>query len=158
MKSTTQRDLYADALECFSAEVPIDQWPMTGSSLSRSGLERAMRLRGFVRFDRKRLLSSKCAPILKRMELMLASHLAEIAVKSGVSEEVPSSGGLMSTQAEKQFSRRIKDLERELNSATRREKAYREKCALLEAQIEAIRSRRDAFELHCETSLRTLHL
>ena len=157
MKSTVQRDLYADALESFLAEVPIDQWPMTGRSLSRSGLERAMRLRGFVRFDRKRLLSSKCAPIFKRMEVLLAEYLAKNVDASDGNDEAPS-GGSVATREEKHFRRRIDDLERELSNAIRREKAYKEKCALLEAQIEAIRSRRDAFEVHCETSLRTLHL
>ena len=157
MKSTTQRDLYADALENFMAEVPIDLWPMTGSSLSRSGLERAMRLRGFVRFDRKRLLSSKCAPVLERMEAMLAQHLTVNVRPTDRNGEAPV-GGATASKAERQYRRHIEDLERELSNAIRREKACKERCALMEAQIEAMRSRRDAFEVHCETSLRTLHL
>ena len=156
MKSTAQRDIYADALTDFMTEVPIELWPMTASSLSRSGLERAMRSRGFSRFDRKRLLSSRCAPVLARMDAMLAEHLVKCPLPS-VQESGESSGATI-LKDERRFRRRIEDLEKELSNAIRREKSYKERCALMEAQIEAMKLRRDAFEAHCETSLRTLHL
>lgn len=156
MNSATQRDAYAKALTDYMAEVPIELWPMIGDSLSRSGLERAIRSRGFARFDRKRLLSSKCAPILAQMDTMLAQHLAELSFPSGKGCDAPNNSFTM--KEEHYFRRRIEDLEKELRNAIRREMAYKDRCSVMESQIEAMLLRRDAFELHCETSLRTLHL
>lgn len=156
MKSTEQRDIYAEALLHYRANVPVEKWPTTGRNVSKSGLEREMRSRGFTSFDRKRLLSSKCAPIMKEMEASLAEYLGTIS-QSAVVNQVLSEDPAAVIEI-KRLSRRISGLEKELSNAVRREKVYREKCALLEAEIEMIKSRRDAFEAHCASSLRTIHL
>ena len=157
MKSTEIRDQYAEALGCYRDEVPVEQWPVWGGAISRSGLARVLRARGFSSFERKRLESSKCRPILRTMDEAVKRHLRETKVA-----DKPASRPAAAAQADDaevgRLRRRIEQLEKELRNAERREAQYRGRCALLEAEQEAVRRQHDAFEQHCHASLRTLHV
>lgn len=155
MKSTDIRNIYAEALDRYRREVPIEQWPIYGSAVSRSGLARALQSRGFGSFERKRLESSKCRPILREMDAAVKASVADTKPK-----EAPKQDNMrVSNSAEvRQLRRRITHLETELRNTERREAHYRERCAVLEAEVEMTRRQYDAFEEHCVSSLRTLHV
>lgn len=156
MKSTEKRDLYAEGLDRYREEVPIDEWPVYRGAVSRSGLARAIQARGYPSFERKRLESAKCRPILKAMDHVVSESI-------GANPNASSNGRQPSVTAAdsaevRRLRRRVVHLEKDLKNAERREVQYRERCALLEAEKEGIRRQHDAFEQHCHTSLRTLHV
>lgn len=160
MKSIEQRDIYAEELDRYRREVPIDQWPIYREAVSRSGLERVLKERGLERFERKRLESSKCRPIISEMDA---------AVKAKVLQDLPSkkenSGGVREGKVDiaaakevQRLQRRVAQLEKSLEKAQRREQRQRERFAILEVEVEEMRRQRGAFEEHCHNSLRTLHV
>ena len=157
MKSTMQRDIYAEALAAYQAQIPIEQWPTQNGMLSKSGLERVMRTRGFPRFERKRFDSSKCRPLIMEMNQALSAQLARSQPSNDDRNDGGKSHGATNIEI-RLLERRIEQLENELKSVEGREKRYRERCRLLEAEVESTRSQHDAFERHCMRDLRTLHV
>ncbi len=160
MKSSIQRDIYAEALDAYRREVPIQQWPKYRRALSKSGLEKVIKERGHSRFDRKRLDSTACEPILKEMEAALAVWLAENEPENVQNEQKPNPPATVRQldANTKRLQREIECLNKELINTKRRENHYKQRCALLEAQLEDAKRQHDAFEQHCQKSLRTLHV
>lgn len=162
MKSTDQRDIYAEALDTFKREVPINQWPRYGQTLSKSGLEQAMRRRGYPRFERKRLESTACKHIYQEMLSCLAEWLSQQSPEKEVEKptvelRTDPTPRPRNTDVER-LQREVGRLEKELKKLQRSEKAYQRRCALLEEKLEALTQQRSAFEQHCTRSLRTLHV
>ena len=157
-KSTVTRDKYADELQAYIDETPIAQWPVYRQKVSRSGLERVMRSRGFSSFERKRLESAACQPIIKKMNRALEPLFSEkqqskkVEIKVGIIENNEISKELATAK------RRIEQLEKSLRKAEQQNQRYSERCALLQTEIESNIRQRDAFQQHCYESLRTLHV
>ncbi|CAM3985716.1 hypothetical protein VRRI112168_09125 [Vreelandella rituensis] len=160
MKSTKQRDLYAEALVLYRHEVPVEQWPIYRGAVSRSGLERALKARGLERFERKRLESSKCRPILSEMDAAVQAWVTQLSQPAPSAQESAESAksGAAEAQEVRRLQRRVEQLEKDLEKARQRERRQRERFALLEVEVEEVRRQRGAFEKHCHSSLRTLHV
>lgn len=156
MKSTEQRDLYAEALDRYREEVPVEQWPLYSGTISKSGLERQLRQRGLSSFERKRLDSSKCRPILAAMNETVRKWQETRSLPEPGPEPVQAPP--IDNAEVRKLQSRVKQLERDIENARRREVEYRKRCAVLEAEVEDMRRRRSAFEEHCHTSLTTLHV
>lgn len=160
MKSTYQRDIYAEALNLYRHEVPIEQWPTYRGAISRSGLERVLKERGLERFERKRFESSKCRPILNEMnaavQALQATQLLSDPVVHGSARSAKSSTA--EAKEIRKLQRRIDQLEKALEKAGRREQRQRDRFSLLEVEVEGMRRQRGAFEEYCHGSLRTLHV
>lgn len=155
MKATEKRDVYANALEQYRQETPVEQWPISGEQVSRSGLARVLRDKGYGSFDRKRFGSSKCAPIIEAMD---QSVKALIESRKGHGSDRVAGPDVVDSKEVRRLRREVKRLEKELRNATRREEKYRKRCGLLEAEVAAVRRQHDAFEEHCKSNLRTLHV
>lgn len=160
MKSTYQRDIYAEALNLYRHEVPVEQWPTYRGAISRSGLERALKARGLERFERKRLESSKCRPILIEMNAAVQALLVTQSQSGLIAQEAAISTKSSAAEAKeiRRLQRRVDQLEKALEKAGRREQRQHDRFALLEVEVEEMRRQRGAFEEHCHGSLRTLHV
>ncbi len=159
MKSTAQRDIYAQALENYQREVPVEKWSTYQNKLSKSGLARELQKRGFPSFDRKRLESSACAPLFQEMEREVESYLAA----NQSSDAIATKPAEVTTDREakrliNKLQRKVEQLEKDLKAAERREKYHREKSAIVQEELEQLRRNIGSIEEHSLTSLRTLHL
>lgn len=150
VKSSVQRDEYVAALADFVAAVPPEEWPTAGGRVSRSGIERALRARGFSRFDRKRLLSPGCRKILDAMDTQLLN--SAVLPTKPIAEPSGADVRLM-----RSLERRLRVALEALDRSTKREKRLERRCELLSAEVDAVRRKKSAFEAHCEASLRSLY-
>ncbi|UEX78758.1 hypothetical protein [Sediminicurvatus halobius] len=156
MKSTRKRDIYADALERYREEVPMERWPVYAGAISRSGLAREIQARGFPSFERKRLQSAKCKPLVEAMDAAVKDATA--AATTVAAAGVRATSGASDNAEIRRLTRKVERLETDLKNAERRAARYRDRCAVLESEKEEMRRQRDVFEEHCQSSLRTLHV
>ena len=162
-KSTLIRDKYAIELQKYIDETSVSDWPIYRKNISRSGLERIMKARGLRSFERKRLESAACRPLVKKMNLELSHWLSEqlehetveIQSQSGKTE-ISHNLNIDSKELAKS-QRLIAQLEKSLKKAEKQAERYREKCALLQTEIDASERQQDAFEKYSRESMRTLH-
>ncbi len=117
-----------------------------------------MQERGLAAFERKRLESAACRPILKKMSEDLQQWLERFLPESEGSEQSESAIDKTSSKELKQANRRIVMLEKALQKAEREANRYRERAAVLQSEIDDNHRQMDAFEKHCRESLRTLHV
>ncbi len=162
-KSTVIRDQYALELQKYIDETSVSDWPVYRKKISQSGLERIMQARGLKSFERKRLGSAACRPLVKKMNLELSLWLSKQSQPEVVkaqnqpdSAEILQSVNTNSKELAK-AQRRITQLEKSLKKIEQQAERYREKCALLQTEIDAKERQQDAFEKHCRDSIRTLH-
>ncbi len=162
-KSTIIRDKYAIELQVYIDETSASEWPVYRKNISRSGLERIMKARGLKSFERKRLESAACRPLVKKMNLELSHWLLEQSEPEKV--EIQNQSGKtelsynlnIDSKELAKAQRLIAQLEKSLKKAEKQAERYREKCALLQTEIDASERQQDAFEKHCRDSMRTLH-
>ena len=155
MKATEKRDMYAAALEQYRNEVSVDQWPRNGAQVSRSGLARVLRDSGYGSFDRKRFESSACRPIIEAMDERVREVVGSREPSRGQTSD---KNDKVDSKEMRRLRREVERLDKELRNAERREKKYRERCGLREAELEGVKRQHDAFEEHCKDSLKTLHV
>jgi septal ring factor EnvC (AmiA/AmiB activator) len=161
-KSTVIRDQYADELRRFMDTVPIADWPRYRNTLSRSGLADAIKARGFSSFDRKRLKSRVCRPIVKEMEARLDAWLLQLdrtnPSESETLDAAEPSRNQESAPSLKQVPGEIRKLEKALARSQEEARRLKSRCAELTRDLEHADRQQSAFERHCRESLRTLHV
>ena len=150
------RDKYAVALKEYMETVPVEEWAIHGYKISKSGIQRALKERGFEKFERKRLESSACKPIVLEMEKRLEAYLKEIGfeenkpVKKEQLQEKKSSDAKLVKENEA-----LKDEVKKLKRSIER---YKRKISLMQEEAEQNNRQNDAFIKHCQTGLRTIHV
>lgn len=161
-KSTEIRDQYADELRRFMDTVPIADWPRYRNTLSRSGLADAIKARGYSSFDRKRLRSSVCRPIVREMEARLGAWLIQLENTNPLESEaldiVERSQNQESDLSLKQAPGEIRKLEKALARSQEEARRLKSRCSELARDLELAERQQSAFERHCRESLRTLHV
>ena len=161
-KSTEIRDQYADELRRFMNTVPVADWPRYRNTLSRSGLADAIKARGYPSFDRQRLRSRVCRPIVKEMETRLDAWLLQLDRTSPSESEAPDAAERSRTQESalslKQAPGEIRKLEKALARSQEEARRLKSRCSELARDLELAERQQSAFERHCRESLRTLHV
>jgi hypothetical protein len=154
-KSTVIRDQYADELRRYMDTVPVVDWPIYRNALSRSGLADAIKDRGFSRFDRKRLQSNACRPIVKEMEARIDASVCQLDRENQPESEAldaPARPALKQTHGD------ALKLERALAQSEEEAKRLKSRCNRLVRDLKHVEQQQSAFEKHCRESLRTLHV